>query len=93
MKKYLAITTALIAFTGLYASAGSAVAQIGVGINIGVPGVYVQERPAYVRPEYESDWRERQERAHRWHEEQVRDHHDDHRDYDHDRDHDDHRRD
>ena len=86
MKKHLVITAGILASTALYLSATPASAA-EVGISVVVPGVYVQERPEYVRPEYERDWRERQDRARHWHEEQVRDRHDDHdRRDDHDRD-------
>lgn len=39
-----------------------------VSVNIGVPGVYVEPRPTYIRPEYENEWRERRERAEHWRE-------------------------
>jgi hypothetical protein len=81
MKKYLAIAAGAFACAMFMSTTPVVAAEVGVGINIGVPGVYVQERPQYVRPEYESDWRERRERAYRWHEEKIRERHDDRRDY------------
>jgi hypothetical protein len=96
VKKHHIVAAAMFAGTVLFMSATPAIAaDVGVGINIGVPGVYVQDRqqyvrPEYVRPEYENDWRERRERAHRWYyEEQERERRENRRD--HDRDRDDHR--
>lgn len=84
MKKILVIASGLIACSTLFIAASPAAAA-DVAVRIGVPGVYVQERPQYVRPEYENDWRARRERAYRWHEEQARERHEErreeHRDY------------
>lgn len=88
MKKHLVIAAGILACTAMYLSATPAGAA-DVGINVVVPGGYVQERPEYVRPEYERDWRDRQERARHWREEQVRDrdrHDDRYRRDDHNRD-------
>jgi hypothetical protein len=91
MKKRLVILAGLLASTALFMSAAPAIAaEVGVGVNIGIPGVYVQDRqqyvrPEYIRPEYENDWRERRERAYRWHEERARERREEHRDDDHDR--------
>jgi hypothetical protein len=78
MKKYLVIASGLIACSTLFIAASPAAAA-DVAVRIGVPGVYVQERPQYVRPEYENDWRARRERAYRWHEEQARERHEERR--------------
>jgi hypothetical protein len=90
MKKHLVIAAGILACTTLYISATPAsAADVGISIGVPVPGVYVQERPVYVRPEYERDWRERQQRAYQWRERQVREREDHDRHY---RDHDGHDR-
>lgn len=81
MKKALSVSAGLIAGATLLLAASSAMAEnVGVDINVGVPGVYVQPqpvyvqprtvyvqpRPVYIQPQYENDWRERQVRAVEW---------------------------
>jgi hypothetical protein len=66
MKKYLTSATAgLIACATLMLLPVSATAA-SVEFNIGVPLAVTQPRPAYVLPQYEIDWRERQIRASEW---------------------------
>jgi hypothetical protein len=98
MKKNLAVMAGLIAGSTLLMATGPAMAaHVDVGVNIGLPGVYVQpapvyvqERPAYVRPEYEQDWHERHARAREWRDHQRHDdRHDDHHDRGEHRGHDD----
>jgi hypothetical protein len=81
MKKHLAIAAGIVTCAALFMSATPAMAaDIGVGVNIGLPGVYVQQRPEYVNPRYENDWRGRRERARQWREQQAHERHDEHRD-------------
>lgn len=83
MKKYISIGAGLIASTALMMAATPAVAHVDVGVNIGLPGVYiapapvyVEPRPVYIREEREQDWRERHGRAHQWQERQWQERHD-----------------
>ena len=65
MKKYLIVAAGFIASASLMFAAVPGIAA-NVDVNIVVPGVVIQQRPDYVRPQYESDWRERQVRAIEW---------------------------
>lgn len=58
------ISGLLTGFALMMANAPTMAADVAV--SIGVPGVYVEPRPVYVRPEYESDWRARRVRAEQW---------------------------
>lgn len=55
----------LIAGVALMLSMAPALAA-SVDVNIGFPGIVVEQRPVYVQPQYENDWRERQVRARQW---------------------------
>lgn len=63
--KFVTLAERLIAGAALMIAIAPAMAA-GVDINIGFPGVVVQERPVYIQPQYETDWRERQTRALQW---------------------------
>jgi hypothetical protein len=99
MKKFLVMAAGLIAGAALMSATVPALAQVDVGVNIRVPGVYVapapvyvQPRPVYVEPrpvyieqEREGEWRERHVRAREWRENEARR---EHREHDEHRDHD-----
>lgn len=52
MKKSLSVSAGLIAGATLLLAASSAMAaNVGVDINLGLPGVYVQPQPVYVQPQ------------------------------------------
>ena len=88
MKKYLTVAAGIMAGATLMMLTTPAMAGgVDVGVNIGLPGVYVQPRPVYVQPEAvyvqtrpvyiqperEQDWRERRLRARQWQEERGHD--------------------
>lgn len=64
-KKFVTLAERLIAGAALMVALSPAIAA-GVDVNIGFPGVVVQQRPVYIQPQYETDWRERQARALQW---------------------------
>lgn len=51
MKKYHAIAAGLLIGTTLMLGATPAMARVDVGVNIGIPGLYVQPAPVYVQPQ------------------------------------------
>lgn len=89
MNKNTSIAAGLIASAMLMMAASPAMARVDVGINIGIPGlyiapepvyvqpppVYVQSRPVYIEQDRESEWRERNMRAHEWRERQWQESH------------------
>lgn len=66
MKKIIAILATGFLTSAISMLATAPAAAASVDINIGVPSVVVPQRPVYVHPQYESDWRERQARAAAW---------------------------
>ena len=64
-KKFVTLAERLIAGAALMMAIAPAIAA-GVDFNIGFPGVVVQQRPVYIQPQYETDWRERHARALQW---------------------------
>ncbi|SDY23059.1 hypothetical protein SAMN04515617_111156 [Collimonas sp. OK242] len=99
MKRILALSAGLIAGAALMGAAAPALAQVDVGVNVRLPGVYVapapvyvqprpvyvEPRPVYIEPEREGEWHERRMRAREWRENEARRGHRDHDDH---RDHD-----
>ncbi|GAC1328187.1 MAG: hypothetical protein NVSMB28_25030 [Collimonas sp.] len=83
----LIVAAGIMATATLMMLTAPAMAGVDVGVNIGLPGVYVQPRPVYVQPEavyvqtrpvyiqpeYEQDWHERHMRARQWQEERGHD--------------------
>ncbi|MDB5763203.1 MAG: virulence protein [Herminiimonas sp.] len=51
MKKYLTVAAGLAVGAMLISAAAPAMARVDVGVNIGVPGIYVQPAPVYVQPQ------------------------------------------
>lgn len=51
MKKYHAIAAGLLLGATLMLGAAPAMARVDVGVNIGIPGLYVQPAPVYVQPQ------------------------------------------
>lgn len=64
-KKFVTLAERLIAAAALMMAIAPAIAA-GVDINIGFPGVVVQQRPVYIQPQYETEWSGRQARAQQW---------------------------
>lgn len=95
MKKILALTAGLITGVTLMCAAAPASAQVDVGVNVRLPGVYVapapvyvqpravyvEPRPVYIEPEREGEWHERRLRAREWRENEARREHRDHDDH------------
>jgi hypothetical protein len=65
MKKIASIVACILASATMMLAITPATAA-DVDINIVVPGALVQSRPSYIQPQYENDWRERQQRAYAW---------------------------
>ncbi|KAF3996815.1 PXPV repeat protein [Glaciimonas immobilis] len=51
MKKIISIAAGLLASAALLMAASPAMAHVDVGVNIGLPGIFVAPEPVYVQPE------------------------------------------